>query len=223
MCDNTKSNKHTHRCPPLSEPSLFPFTFLHLQLEFALRQLYLGRCRVIHEPYELAGSHWPHTRSGQTQLGGVQDGVQDLHLSRASRDERDTGGVIDHGVGERHAARGRLGRVLDVRDPAVGLREELVAREERGRVAVGADAEQDKVKDGEARRVLLRKLVNQLLLVRVRELFQVVLQRWVDRVDVGWRDGHFGVERVLRELVVGIFMIERDDAFVYVKDMPMDR
>jgi hypothetical protein len=42
-------------------------------------------------------------------------------------------------------------------------------------------------------------------------------------VDVGWRDGHFGVERVLRELVVGIFMIERDDAFVYVKDMPMDR
>ena len=131
--------------------------------------------------------------------------------------------MVDHRVGERDAARGRLGRVLDVRHPAVGLRQELVAWEERGRVAVGADAEQDEVKDGEARRVLLRKLADQLLLVCVRELLEVVQQRWVDRVDVLWRDGHLGVERILRKLVVGICMIERDDAFVCIKDMPTER
>ena len=63
MCDNTESNKHTHRCPPLLEPSLFTFAFLHLQLELGLRQLHLGRCGVIHEPYELAGGHRSYTRS----------------------------------------------------------------------------------------------------------------------------------------------------------------
>jgi hypothetical protein len=42
-------------------------------------------------------------------------------------------------------------------------------------------------------------------------------------MDVSWRDGHFGVERFLRELVVGIFMIERDDALVDIKDVPAER
>jgi hypothetical protein len=201
----------------------FPFSFLHLQLEFALLPLYLGRCRVIHKPYELAASHRPHTRSGQTKLGGVQDILQDAHLFRASRDECDAGCMVDHRVGERHAAGGRLGRVLDVRHPAVALRQKLMAREERGRVAIGADAEQNKVKDGKARRVLLGKFADQLLLVGICELFQVVLERYVDRVYVGWRDGHFGVERVLRELVVGIYVIERDNAFVGIKDVPAER
>ena len=39
-------------------------------------------------------------------------------------------------------------------------------------------------------------------------------------MDVSWRDGHFGEEGVVRELVVGIFMIERYDAFVRIKDVP---
>ena len=39
-------------------------------------------------------------------------------------------------------------------------------------------------------------------------------------MDVSWRDGDFGVERIVRELVVGICMIKRDDAFVDVKDVP---
>ena len=40
-------------------------------------------------------------------------------------------------------------------------------------------------------------------------------------MDVSWRDGHFGEERVLRELVIGIFVIERYDAFVSIKDVPV--
>ena len=128
--------------------------------------------------------------------------------------------MVDHGEGERHTARWRLGRVLDVCHPAVVLRQEFVAREERGRVAVGADAEQDKVKDGETRRVPLRKLLDELLLVRVRELLEVVSQRIVDRVDVLGEDGHFGVERVLRELVVRVLVVEGHDAFIGVEDAP---
>jgi hypothetical protein len=42
-------------------------------------------------------------------------------------------------------------------------------------------------------------------------------------VDVFSGDGgHFGEERVVRELVVGIFMIERDDAFVGIEDVPVE-
>ena len=42
-----------------------------------------------------------------------------------------------------------------------------MAGEERGGVAVGADAEEDKVKDGEARRVPLCELLDELFLVRI--------------------------------------------------------
>jgi hypothetical protein len=41
-------------------------------------------------------------------------------------------------------------------------------------------------------------------------------------VDVISRDGYFGEERVVRELVVGIFMMERYDAFVRIKDVPAE-
>ena len=200
---------------------LFFFSFSRLQLEFTLRQLDLGRSRVVHEPDELTRSDWPHSRGRQAELGGVQDIGQNLYLARAGGDERDARGVVDDGEGERHATRWRLGRVLDVRHPAIVLRQELVSREERGRVAVGADAEEDEVKDGEARRVPLGELLDELLLVRVRELLEVVQLRLVDRVDVVARDGHFGEERVEREFVVGIFMVEGHDAFVGVEDVPM--
>lgn len=70
MRDSIKTNKHTHRYPPCLT-SLFHFNIFHLQLEFALRERYLSRCRVVHEPYKLAMSHRPHTRSGQTELRSV--------------------------------------------------------------------------------------------------------------------------------------------------------
>ena len=222
MSDNPHKNRHTHHCPPSPENFSFFLSFFsfRLQLEFTLRKLHLGRSRVVHEPHELTRSDRPDTRSGQAELGRVQDILQNLYFARSRSDERDAGRVVDHGEGEGHTARWRLGRVLDVRHPAVVLREEFVTGEERGRVAVGSDAEQDEVKDGEARRVALSEFPDELLLVCVRELFQVVLKRVVDRVDVLGRDGHFRVERVLGELVVRVFVVEGHDAFVDVEDAP---
>lgn len=44
-------------------------------------------------------------------------------------------------------------------------------------------------------------------------------------MDVSFRDGggYFGEECVVRELMVGIFVIERDDAFVGIKDVPVEK
>ncbi len=152
----------------------------------------------------------------------VQDGAEGLCLSSAGRDERDAGGVVDNGKGECDAAGRGLGRVLDVGDPAVLLREERVAGEERGGVAVGADAEEDEVKDGETRRLLLRELPDELFLVRVCELLEVVEQVGVDGVDVLARDGHLRVERARGEVVVRVGVVERNDALVGVEDVPVE-
>ena len=101
--------------------------------------------------------------------------------------------------------------------------EERVAREERRGVAVGPDAEQDEVEDGEARRVLHRELLDELLLVRVRELLEVVEQVWVNRVDLRGRDARrdLGEELAHAERVVRVFVVERDDALVGVEDVPV--
>ena len=152
----------------------------------------------------------------------VQDVAEDFHLTSTSRDECDAGSVVDHREGKRDTAGRGLGRVSDVRDPAVLLREELVAREERGGVAVGADAEEDEVKDGEARRVLLRELPDELFLVRVRELLDIAEQLRVDRVDVLGKDGHLRVERGQGKVVVRVGVVERDDALVCIEDVPVE-
>ena len=170
----------------------------------------------------MAGSYWPYPCGGQTLLRIVEDSAEGLCLTSATRDERDARGVVDHGEGERDAAGRGLRRVVDVRDPAVLLREERVAGEERGGVAVGADAEEDEVKDGEARRLLLRELPDELLLVRVRELLEVVELVRVDRVDVLGGNGHLRVERALGEEVVRVGVVERDDTLVGVEDVPVE-
>jgi hypothetical protein len=97
-----------------------------------------------------------------------------------------------------------------------------VAGEERGGVAVGADAEEDEVKYGEARRGLLCELSNELLLVCVCELLEVVEQIRVDRVDVLARDGHLRVERACGEGVVRVGVVERNDALVGIEYVPAE-
>lgn len=89
-----------------------------------------------------------------------------------------------------------------------------MAREERSGVAIGANAKEDEVKDGEARRVLLCKLPDELFLIRVRELFEVVEQRCVDRVDVLGKNRNLRVEQALSELVVRVGVVEKDDTLV---------
>ena len=41
-------------------------------------------------------------------------------------------------------------------------------------------------------------------------------------MDVFWRDGHFGVERIERQLVIGIFVVKWHNTFVDVKYVPME-
>lgn len=128
--------------------------------------------------------------------------------------------MVDNGEGECDAFRRRLGGVFDVRDPAVVFGEELMARKERRGVAVGADAEEDEVKDGKTRRVLLREFVDELLLVRVGELLEVVRERVIDGVDVVARDGDLGEELVRAEEMIGVGVVERHDALIGVEDLP---
>lgn len=128
--------------------------------------------------------------------------------------------MVDDGVGEGDALRGRLWAVLDVRYPAVLFCEEGVAGEQRRGVAVGTGSEEDEVEDGEASGVLLRKLADKLLFVRVRELLEVVGKRGVDRVDVVCRDRDLGEELIRAEPVVGIGVVERDYTLVGVEHLP---
>ena len=92
----------------------------HLQLEFGLWELDLGRSRVVDEPDELTLSR-PYTRSGEALIWAVQDGTKRVHLPSAGRNERDARRVVDHRERERDTAGRRLGRVFDVRDPAILL------------------------------------------------------------------------------------------------------
>ena len=66
-----------------------------------------------------------------------------------------------------------LRRVRKRGDPPIFLCEKRVRREERRGVAVRAHAEEDEVKDREARGVLLREGVDKRLLVCVCELFGI--------------------------------------------------
>lgn len=167
--------------------------------------------------------HRPDTTRRQALLWLVQHGVQGILLARTGRHKGNARGVVQDGVRERDAFLGMLRAVLDVRYPAVLLAEELVAGEERAGVAVGADAEEDEVEDGKARGVLHGELVDELLLVRVRELLEVVREVRVDRVDLvrGDARGKLGEELAHAERVVRVFVVERDDALVGIEDVPV--
>lgn len=56
-------------------------------------------------------------------------------------------------------------------------------------MAVWTDPKEDEIKDGEAGRVLLGELVNELLLVGVCEFFEIVEKSGIERVDVPRGDG----------------------------------
>ena len=84
---------------------------------------------------------------------------QRLHLERplhrrrlgnAARRDQHVAGRPEHRERQRHPLRGRLGRSFDRGDPAaVGESRRGVVGEQRGDVAVGPEAEDDGVKDGE--------------------------------------------------------------------------
>ena len=97
----------------------------------------------------------------------VQNEGEYIHLALSGGDKGDTRGVIKDGKGEGDALWGRFRRVVEIGDPSVGFGEKFVAWEKRAGVAVLTDTKEDEVKDGEASRVLLSKLANELLFVGI--------------------------------------------------------
>lgn len=120
----------------------------------------------------------------------VNDTLEHLLFPLARRNKGAPRGVVQHWERKSDATWWRLGRVLNRRDPAVCLVQELVAGEERACMAIGTHSEQDQVKDGEACRVFLGKLSDEDLFVRVRNFLGVIQQASINGVDVGIWDGH---------------------------------
>lgn len=141
-------------------------------------------------------------RCGQLVVLLVQDEGEYIHLVLADGDKGDARSMIEDGKGEGDAFGGRLGRVVEIGNPSVSFGEQLVAWEKGASVAVWTDAEKDKVKDGEARRVLLGELVDELLFVGICEFLEIVELSCVDGVDVGRGDGNMVKELGHAELVV---------------------
>jgi hypothetical protein len=204
-----------------------------LQLERGLGVLYLCRRCIIDEPVHLTGCDRPNARGRQAVLRHVEHGVQSIRLIRSRGDERHAGSMVKHGVRESQPSRWRFRAVGDVRHPSVVLGQERVAWEEGARVAVRADTEQDEVEGGETGRVLGRELADELLLVGVCDILERVLgvherlgrgwvdELWVDSVDVFLWNGDFGPEVGRAERVVGVLVVEGDDALVRVVDLPV--
>jgi hypothetical protein len=108
-------------------------------------------------------------------------------------------------------------------DPSIGLGEEFVAGEKRTGVAVRAHAEQDQIKDGESSGVLFGKQTDKLFLVLVRQLVEVIQERFVDGVDLFPWDRNVREESIVAGSEVGVLVVERYDTFVTEEDLPAMR
>ena len=138
----------------------------------------------------MARMSWLDPRCRQPFFRLIEHRLEHRRLVRTSRNKSDAGGVIDNGERKSDALRWRLGRVLDIRNPAIFLIDQLVFREQGRGVSVGPHSEQDKIKHGESRRVLAGKLPDQLLLVRIRKFVEIVQQFWVDGMNILLGDRH---------------------------------
>ncbi len=97
---------------------------------------------------------------------------------------------------------------------------------------VGAYAEEDEVEDGETGGVFAGEFADELLLVRVCDLLERILRivcgggfdkGGVDGVDVFLGNGDFRPKLGRVECVVGILVVEGDDALVCVEYLPRRR
>jgi hypothetical protein len=98
-----------------------------------------------------------------------------------------------------------------------------VSREKRTGVAVRAHAEQDQIKDGESSGVLFGKQTDKLFLVLVRQLVEVIQERFVDGVDLFPWDRNVREESIVAGSEVGVLVVERYDTFVTEEDLPAMR
>lgn len=148
--------------------------------------------------------------------------MQCVLLALSRNDERASVSVIDDRVGKGDPLAWRLGRVVQPCNPSVRLAQKLVSGEEGTSVSIRSHPEQDQVEHGEPRRVLLGKESDELLLVLVRELVQVVEQRFVNGVNLLSGDRDVLEEGLVTGSEVGVFVVERDDTFVTEEYLPVD-
>jgi len=150
----------------------------------------LGCSSIVYEPIKLTGEDGFDAGSGQTLLGVIEDISDHIDLFLAGCDENDSGSMVDDRVGKSDSLGRGFGGVVDVSDPSVFFCEELMTGKEGCGVAVGAHTEEDEVEDGETGSVLLCKLADEFLLIRIGKLLEVVEESGIDGVDIGGGDGN---------------------------------
>lgn len=150
----------------------------------------LGCSSIVYEPIKLTGEGRFDAGSGQTLLGVIEDISDHIDLFLAGCDENDSGSMVDDRVGKGDSLGRGFGGVLDVSDPSVFFCKELMAGKEGCGVSVGAHTKEDEVEDGETGSVLLCKLADEFLLIRIGKLLEVVEESGIDGVDIGGGDGN---------------------------------
>jgi len=128
--------------------------------------------------------------------------------------------MVDNRIRQRYPLGRWFRRVFQVSNPSILFGQQWVVWEQRSRVPVRPDAEQDKVEDREPCRVLLCEREDQLPLVRVGELLKVIEEGGVNVVNVFVRYIDFGEEDVCAEFVVGVFVVERYNSLIGVEYLP---
>lgn len=189
-------------------------------LEFSCRIVDFLRRLVIGKEKDETRSCRSDTRAWQSILGRVKHLMQDILLALTAHDECDAVCVVDDRISERDTLARWLWRIIKPCDPTVGFTQQLVTREKRTRMSIRSHTEQDQIKHGESCRVHLCKSTDELLFVSVRKLVHVIEQRLVDRVDLLAWDRDVRQERIVAGFKVGVFVVERDGAFVAEEDLP---
>lgn len=192
-----------------------------LRLERCLGVLNLGHRRLVYEPVDLSRCDGTYPRCWETLLGPIQYRHKRVRFPFSTSDESNTGSVVNDGICQRNSLRWGFRAVGNISHPSVFLCEQFVAGEEGCGVSVGTYTEEDEIEDGETRSVLLSELVDEFFLVRIGELFDIVGKGIIDRVDVLRRDGDFAEEFGDAEAMVGVFVVERDNALICIVDLPI--
>lgn len=152
--------------------------------------LELRGSRIVQEPINLTGGDRSHSRSWKTDIGFIQNGLEDVCFVSPTSYESDSRSVIDDGIGESDTLWGWFGRIGDVCDPSVFLGEQFVSGEERCCVSVGTHSQEDEIEYWESCGIAACEFSDKLLFVIVREVLEIICERVVDGVDLVLGNGN---------------------------------
>ena len=162
------------------------YTFVYeLQLERGLFVLDFCRGSVVRKPIQFPVLSGPHPRRRERAPRGiVHDLGKNILLAFSRSHERDFACVVNDRIRQRYPLGRWFWRIVYASDPSILFGQQLVAWEQRSSVPVRPKAEQDEVEDRKSCRVPRCELQDQLLLVRVGELFEIVKEAGIDVMDV---------------------------------------